>query len=284
MSTIRIGTTAFASITDALMAAKADSLILLGSGLFVPTSLAGSAAPRVTLKGAGPVNGTTLRNARVFDQGLDGGTLPLGFTIQDLRFDYTSGAQGAILLAPTATGLTLQNLAFTGPHKGAVGAEGTYINLSGSKNSTLSGLDVSLSAQAGYDPLTGIGGGAFLLFAGGDNLQILNSRFQEGGYGNSMQVLFTGNARIVGTQFSGGGVTKQVQTIRGASAFTTPAASSAATRSRLVRFSTFNSTELIPAPSGRTTRTAIQLPTAPSSSAPAFSTTASPSSAEVKGS
>ncbi len=210
MSTIRIGTTAFASITDALMAAKADSLILLGSGLFVPTSLAGSAAPRVTLKGAGPVNGTTLRNARVFDQGLDGGTLPLGFTIQDLRFDYTSGAQGAILLAPTATGLTLQNLALTGPHKGAVGAEGTYINLSGSKNSTLSGLDVSLSAQAGYDPLTGIGGGAFLLFAGGDNLQILNSRFQEGGYGNSMQVLFTGNARIVGNQFSGGGVTKQV--------------------------------------------------------------------------
>lgn len=220
MTTIRIGTTQFPSIAAALRAATADSVVLLGSGPFSPGTLAGSTAPRVTVRGSGATNATILKNTRVFSRSSDGGPPPTGFTVQDLRFDYDPGSQGYILspstgslpynpLAPTATGLSLINLSFTGSHRGTIGANGTYLDLSGSKNSTLNGVSVSLSGQVGYDPLTGTGGGYFLFFEGGDNLQVLNSRFNEAGYSSTLIVLFTANAQILNNQFIGGGINKQ---------------------------------------------------------------------------
>ena len=220
MTTIRIGTTLFASIADALRSAQADAIIDLGVSLFSPGTLAGAKAPRVTVRGSGAVNGTTLKNTRVFSRSQDGGTPAPNFSVQSLRFDYDPGSQGYILspstgslpynpLAPTATGLSLLNVSFTGSHRGTLGANGTYIDLSGSKNSTLDGVSVSLSGQAGYDPLTGSGGGYFLFFEGGDNLQVRNSRFHEAGYSSSLIVLFTANAQILNNQFIGGGINKQ---------------------------------------------------------------------------
>jgi Ca2+-binding RTX toxin-like protein len=220
MTTISIGATLYPTLADALRAAGADAVIQLGAGLFTPPTLGGATAPRVTVKGAGAVNGTVLRNSRIFTRGDDGGTPPPFFAVQDLRLEYLLGAEGYLLasstgslpynpLAPTATGLRLQNLVLTGVHKGNTGAGGTYADLSGSKGSILTGLDVSLRGQSGYDPATGLGGAYVLFFEGGDGLQILDSRFDEAGYGGAFIVLFTPNVRVVGNRFIGAGLTKQ---------------------------------------------------------------------------
>ena len=140
--------------------------------------------------------------------------------VEDLRFLYDSSAEGYLFasskgslpydpVSPTITGVSLRNLVFQGDHLGAVGANGTYMDITGSRDVTLSGIRVSLRRQSGYDPITGTGGGFFIYNEGGRNLRVLNSEFNETGYSSSLIALFNPDTRVESNRFLGAGLIKQ---------------------------------------------------------------------------
>ena len=165
--------------------------------------------PDITIKGSG--NDTIISNTRLFSRGNDSGSPALGFSLTDLLLQYGSGQSGYILsssrgsvpynpLSPTATGYSIRRVGFSGQHKGVVGANGTYIDVTGSKDTLIDQISVTLTGQDSYDPLTGLGGGYFLFFEGGVNLQVLNSSFDEKGFSSSIAILFSNDAKIEGNQ------------------------------------------------------------------------------------
>lgn len=83
------------------------------------------------------------------------------------------------------------------------------MDITGSRDITLSGIKVSLAGQSGYDPITGTGGGFFLFNEGGRNLQVLNSEFNESGYSSSLISLFNPDTRVDSNKFRGAGLIKQ---------------------------------------------------------------------------
>lgn len=88
------------------------------------------------------------------------------------------------------TSFRLKNVAFTGSHQGGIGVSGTYMDISGAKNTIFDGIRVSLSGQAGFDPSRGTGGGFFVFNEGGSDIQILNSEFNEAGFSGSFIILY----------------------------------------------------------------------------------------------
>ena len=213
MPSIAINGQAYSSLTNALAAATAGQVVDLGPGVFdpSPTSLAGVKAAGVTIRGAQTGGSSLFSNSRLFSRGTDGGSPPSGLSLEDLAFRYGtefgSNNSGYLLSSstgsvpynptnPTSTGLSLNNVTLRGVHRGAQGANGTYFDLSGSKDSSLSHVNVSLSGQTGYQAGNGTGGGYFLFFEGGDNLKILDSEFDESGYSSSLAILFSGNNTV----------------------------------------------------------------------------------------
>jgi hypothetical protein len=217
MTGIRIGATTFSSITEALRTARPGDLILVDPGTYSAPLLIAS-AERTTLKGAGPSNQTTLLNTPILE-GSGQGKLAINFTIQDLAFEYRN--QSGYLFSPsigsvpynpanpTLTSLKLKNVAFTGTHLGNPGVSGTYMDLSGAKNTIFDGIRVSLTGQAGFDPSKGTGGGFFVFHEGGADIQILSSEFNEQGYSSTFIILYVADALIESNRFIGRGLIRQ---------------------------------------------------------------------------
>ncbi|MEB3195062.1 MAG: Calx-beta domain-containing protein, partial [Cyanobacteriota bacterium] len=147
------------------------------------------------------------------------GKISPNFTIEDLTFDYSG--QSGYLFAPSIgsvpynpadpilTSFTLRNVSFTGKHFGNAGVSGTYMDISGAKNTIFDGIRVSLSGQDSYDPARGTGGGFFIFHEGGAGIQILNSDFNELGYSTAIILLYIADANVQGNRFTGGGLIKQ---------------------------------------------------------------------------
>lgn len=236
-STIKIDNAIYANIRAALSAAGSGSVIDLGTGRFNITksdgdpslpeasgsfrpTLALSPASNLTIRGAGAQNTTIVGNARIYSLGRDGGPPPNGLAVEGLRFLYDSAAEGYLFspsrgslpfdpASPTIAGATLRNVSFEGEHPGAGGASGTYMDISGSRDITFSGIKVSLTRQSGYDPITGTGGGFFIFNEGGRNLRVLNSEFRESGYSSSLISLFNPDTTVDSNRFLGAGLIKQ---------------------------------------------------------------------------
>jgi hypothetical protein len=216
MTSIRIGSQIFATIADALQAAKVGDTILLDEGIFSASSLLAK-APNTTLKGIEPAK-TKLFNTNILERSGIGKNAS-GFTIQDITFDYNnktgylfSPSIGSVPynpLNPVLTSFTLKNVVFKGVHQGNVGVSGTYMDISGAKNTIFDGISVSLSGQAGYNPTAGTGGGFFIFHEGGADIQIRNSVFNESGYSASVMILFTASAYVASNSFTGAGLIKQ---------------------------------------------------------------------------
>jgi hypothetical protein len=217
MTGIRIATVNYASITEALRAAKAGDVILLDPGTFsAPLLLTPAQGP--TLKGSGSSNQTILLNTPILERSGQGKFAP-GFTIQDLAFEYRGQTQNGYLFAPsigsipynpinpTITSFRLKNVAFTGIHQG--GFSGTYMDISGAKNTIFNNIRVSLSGQASFDPSMGTGGGFFIFHEGGADIQILNSEFNEAGFSGAFIILYVSDALVASNRFIGGGLIRQ---------------------------------------------------------------------------
>jgi hypothetical protein len=217
MAGIRIGISDFPSITEALLAATLGDLILIDPGKYTAPLLI-AASQWTTLKGLGANGQVILLNTPILERSGQG-TLALGFTIQDLTFEYTN--QSGYLFSPsigsvpynpnnpTLTSFRLKNVAFIGTHLGNRGVSGTYMDLSGAKNTIFDGIRVSLSGQAGFDPSKGTGGGFFVFHEGGADIQILNSEFNEQGYSAAFIILYIADALIESNRFIGGGLIRQ---------------------------------------------------------------------------
>jgi hypothetical protein len=217
MAGIRIGISDFPSITEALLAATLGDLILIDPGKYTAPLLI-AASQWTTLKGLGANGQVILLNTPILERSGQG-KLALGFTIQDLTFEYTN--QSGYLFSPsigsvpynpnnpTLTSFRLKNVAFIGTHLGNRGVSGTYMDLSGAKNTIFDGIRVSLSGQAGFDPSKGTGGGFFVFHEGGADIQILNSEFNEQGYSAAFIILYIADALIESNRFIGGGLIRQ---------------------------------------------------------------------------
>lgn len=217
MTGIKIGTAVFSSITEALRAARPGDLVLVDPGTFAAPLVLAS-AQSTTLRGAGSNNQTIFLNTPILERSGQG-KIALGFTIQDLVFEYRnesgylfSPSIGSVPYNPdnpTLTSFKLKNVAFTGTHLGNDAISGTYMDLSGAKNTIFDGIRVSLSGQAGFDLSRGTGGGFFVFHEGGADIQILNSEFNEKGYSSSLIILYVADALIEGNRFIGGGLVRQ---------------------------------------------------------------------------
>lgn len=106
-------------------------------------------------------------------------------------------------LDPTLTSFTLKNVVFTGSHQGNAGVSGTYMDISGAKNTIFDGIRVSLSGQAGFDASKGTGGGFFVFHEGGADFQILNSEFNAAGYSGSFIILYVSDSLVASNRFIG---------------------------------------------------------------------------------
>jgi hypothetical protein len=214
---IRIGSVIYASIAEALRALKPGETILLDPGTFSAPLLL-TVAQGTTLKGSGSRTQTTLLNTPILERSGQGKLAP-GFTIQDLGFGYRnqsgylfSPSIGSVPynpINPTLTSFSLKNVAFTGIHQGNIGVSGTYMDISGAKNTIFDGIRVSLSGQAGFDPGKGTGGGFFVFHEAGVGFQILNSVFDEEGYSGAFIVLYMSDALVASNRFIGGGLIRQ---------------------------------------------------------------------------
>ena len=215
MASVKINDILYPSIYDALRAAITDCFVLLDDGSFSAPILLPAAA-RVTLSGTGPINGSTLLNTPILQRSGQG-RIPEGFTIKDVRFEYLnqsgyifSPSIGSVPynpLNPVITAFSLRNVTFAGIHQG--GFNGTYMDISGAKNTTYDQISVSLSGQSGYDPIKGTGGGFFIFHEGGIGIRITNSFFNEANYSTSIILLYMSDALVSGNQFIGGGLIKQ---------------------------------------------------------------------------
>ncbi|MEA5410553.1 hypothetical protein VB737_02115, partial [Synechococcus sp. BA-120 BA3] len=185
---IRIATQAYPTIRSAIRAAAANSLIELDAGTFnitksdadpsspavkgtSPASFTGFSLSGVTIKGAGSADTVIVGNPRLHTLQADGQP-PAGFTLESLGLSYDAAAEGYLLAPsrgslpydparPTMVGLSIVDVAFSGRHRGGVGVNGTYMDISGSKDVLLDGVVVKLEGQYGYSPSAGTGGGFF---------------------------------------------------------------------------------------------------------------------------
>jgi hypothetical protein len=234
--TIKIIDTIYSTIRSALTAATSGSTIALSAGSFnitksdddsskpenpgsSPATLARATASDLTIKGAGHESTTILGNARLYARGLDGDPPPNGMSVENLSLIYEN-AEGYIFSpsrgslpydpgSPTISNYSLLNVVFSGQHRGAGGASGTYMDISGSSGITFNAIKVSLSGQSGYNSLLGTGGGFFIFNEGGRNVQILNSEFYESGYSSSILVFSAPDVRVDANRFLGEGLIKQ---------------------------------------------------------------------------
>ncbi|MFM7235608.1 MAG: Calx-beta domain-containing protein, partial [Cyanobium sp.] len=217
MTGIRIGGAFYASISEALRAVKSGETILLDPGTFSAPALL-TFAQGTTLKGSGSRNKTILLNTPILERSGQGKFAP-NATIQDLAFEYRnqsgylfSPSVGSVPynpINPTLTSFRLKDVAFTGRHQGNIGVSGTYMDISGAKNTIFDGIRVSLSGQAGFDASKGTGGGYFIFKEGGADIQIVNSDFNEASYSGAFIVLYVSDALIASNRFIGGGLIRQ---------------------------------------------------------------------------
>lgn len=231
---ISIAGQAYANLRSAIAAAAAGSTIELAAGTYNVTksdsneldpakagtataSLSATTTPDLTIRGAGLAETRIIGNPRIHALQYDE-TPPVGMVIRDLTLVYSEGAEGYIF-APssgsipynperlTIDGFSLVNVKLVGSQAG--GYNGTYMDITGSRDVLFDGITVDLEGQSGYDPAKGEGGGFLLFNEGGRNLQIRNSLFLEDGYSASVITLFTPDTILDGNRFIGAGLIKQ---------------------------------------------------------------------------
>jgi hypothetical protein len=181
-------------------------------------TLSRSSLSGLTIQGAGPLKTRITGNARLYTRQSDG-TAPLNMTVKALSLEYTTGAQGYIFTSstgsipkpanPTITGFSLTDVSFVGRHEGNRGVNGTYMDITHSKDVLFNGISVDLDGQYGYNPATGEGGGFFLFCEGGQNNRVLNSVFREDGYSSSINFFAAPDVHINANTFLGAGLIKQ---------------------------------------------------------------------------
>jgi hypothetical protein len=136
----------------------------------------------------------TLQDTRIYQQNVDGPSMPGTVQNLTLNYDKTSGASsnGGALLSITSTAarsLTLNNVAFTGTHSGWNGNGNLYMSLrsfnaSNPLNTTLTLNNVSVSITGQNNSFNGTSGGSAFLHNWNNNgvVTISNSNFDEAGY------------------------------------------------------------------------------------------------------
>lgn len=168
---------------------------------------------------------TITKLTRIYAQAKDAGySIPSNYTIADvnLDFDFQSGdeyiLQGGNYGSTTNSvkALVLEDVKFTGTHVGSgssnrgaysllVAADGLYysrVNVA----STFGGQKTYI---AGDEDTISIGGSAFL-FAQGNNMNVVDSYFNESGYGNAITLYDSTAVNLSGNVFEAGGQLKEL--------------------------------------------------------------------------
>ncbi len=196
--------TGIPTLREAIDAAAAGDTILLADGTYASVQ---TLAKRTSVPGVVPASGyavtgtsepgTIIRDTRIYQENIDG---PYGpGTVANLTLEYTSGglSDGTALLRATAGAFLVRDVTFRGTHRGWDGNGNLYMSLTSFSPSlpitaslTLDDVTVTIKGQAGFNPVTGAGGSAFLhSWNNSGNVQILDSTFDEAGFLSSFNIL-----------------------------------------------------------------------------------------------
>ncbi len=224
MATINVTPSGIPTLREAINAAAAVDIVLLADGTYASvrtlakqTSLAGVVrASGYAVTGTSEA-GTIVKDTRIFQRNVDG-TFGPG-RIENLTLDYTAGglSDGGALLSATSGAFLIRDVTFSGTHTGWNGNGNLYMSLTSFSATTpitaaltLEDVTVTLNGQAGFDPLTGAGGSAFLnSWNNSGNVQILDSTFDEAGFLSSFNILnFPGSVAAGSVLISGNTFTR----------------------------------------------------------------------------
>ncbi|MBM5816192.1 MAG: hypothetical protein FJ083_06275 [Cyanobacteria bacterium K_Offshore_surface_m2_239] len=179
--------------------------------------------------------GTTLSgNARFYVSNQDGGALGNPISVSYSGFEalysnpssnyiFSTGIAGntsnnvngnTVASSKTKT-VSINNIQFSGTHRGNAGAAGNYIDVAGIQNFTFSNNIVNLTGQSGFTGSQAVSGGSsVVLVQGGQtgSVNISGNTFNESGYRNGFSVYDSTNVTISSNTFSRSAATSFVRT------------------------------------------------------------------------
>ncbi|MBW4531178.1 MAG: hypothetical protein KME02_10890 [Aphanothece saxicola GSE-SYN-MK-01-06B] len=224
MAITNVTTTGTPTLRVAINAAAATDTIVLADGTYASIrSLAKQTSVPGVVQASGYAvtgtseTGTVIKDTRIFQRNVDGAFAP--GSVSNLTLDYTAGgaADGGALLRATSGAFLVQDVTFSGIHRGWNGNGNLYMSLTTFSTAapitvdlTLDDVTVAVKGQLGFDPASGTGGSAFLhSWNNSGSLRLIDSLFDEAGYLSSFNILnFTGSVAAGSVLISGNTFTR----------------------------------------------------------------------------